>query len=94
MALIANELITNAAKHAFSKHSQGRVSVKLARATEANVLLSVGDNGSGLPAEFDLSNTKGLGMRVVAALTKQLGGDITHHSGVDGTEFVLLIPIV
>jgi hypothetical protein len=35
----------------------------------------------------------GLGMRVVMALAKQLGGNITHRSGVDGTEFILSIPI-
>jgi len=56
-------------------------------------LLSVSDNGRGLSADFDMAKSKGLGMRVVMALTKQLGGNITHRSGVDGTEFILSIPI-
>ena len=94
IALIANELITNAAKHAFSqKSSPGRIVVRLSEAAKATLSLSVSDNGSGLPADFDMARPKGLGMRVVLALTEQLGGSITHRSGEDGTEFILLIPV-
>ena len=94
IALIANELITNAAKHASPEGSSpGRIAVRLSEATDATILLSVSDDGPGLPADFDMAKSKGLGMRVVRALAKQLGGDITHRSGVDGTEFILSIPI-
>lgn len=94
IALIANELITNAAKHAFSDGSSpGRIGVRLAQASDTTLSLSVRDNGSGLPADFDLARSEGLGMRVVLALTEQLGGRITYNSGEDGTEFILLIPI-
>jgi two-component sensor histidine kinase len=94
IALIANELITNAAKHASPEGSSpGRIAVRLTEPTDATLLLSVGDNGPGLPADFDMAKSKGLGMRVVMALAKQLGGNITHRSGADGTEFILSIPI-
>ena len=94
IALIANELITNAAKHASPEGSpRGRVAVRLSEVTDATLVLSVSDNGPGLPADFDMTKSKGLGMRVVMALTKQLGGNITLSSGVDGTEFILSIPI-
>ena len=94
IALIANELITNAAKHAFSdRSSPGRIGVTLAQAAETTLSLSVSDNGSGLPPDFEIARSGGLGMRVVVALTEQLGGRITHHSGEDGTEFTLLIPV-
>jgi two-component sensor histidine kinase len=94
VALIANELITNAAKHAFSGASSPcRIGVRLAKATDTTMSLSVSDNGRGLPADFDMAKSKGLGMRVVMALTTQLGGNITHHSGENGTEFILSIPI-
>jgi two-component sensor histidine kinase len=53
----------------------------------------VSDNGPGLPADFDMAKSKGLGMRVVMALTKQFSGNITHHSGVDGTDFILSVTI-
>jgi two-component sensor histidine kinase len=94
IALIANELITNAAKHAFSQMScDSRIEVRLTEGTEATMLLSVSDNGRGLPADFDIAKSKGLGMRVVTVLTKQLGGSITHHSDENGTQFFLSIPI-
>jgi two-component sensor histidine kinase len=94
IALIANELITNAAKHAFSGGpSTACIVVSLTEATDATISLSVCDNGTGLPTDFDMAKSKGLGMQVVMALSKQLGGDITYHSGENGTEFILSIPI-
>jgi two-component sensor histidine kinase len=92
IALIANELITNAAKHASPEGSSRRVAVRLSEMADATLLLSVSDNGPGLPADFDMAKSKGLGMRVVMALTKQVGGNITHHSGVDGANFILSVP--
>jgi two-component sensor histidine kinase len=93
IALIANELITNAAKHASPEGSPpGRVVVRLNEMADATLSLSVSDNGRGLPAGFDMARSKGLGMRVVVALTKQLGGNITHHSGADGANFILSVP--
>jgi two-component system, chemotaxis family, CheB/CheR fusion protein len=52
----------------------------------------VRDDGIGLPHNFDLSMSKGLGMRIVTALAKQLGADITRTSQVEGNEFVVLVP--
>src|SRR6516162_5738208 len=62
IALIANELITNAAKHAFpDESSPGRIGVSLAKKIDATLSLSVTDNGPGLPAAFDMAKSKGLG---------------------------------
>ena len=89
-----NELITNAAKHAFPEGpAPGGIAVRLTERTDASILLTVSDKGAGLPADFDIAKSKGLGMRVVMALTQQLGGTITYHSDVRGTEFILSIPI-
>ena len=94
IALIANELITNATKHASPEGSPpGRVTVRLSEMADATLLLSVSDNGPGLPVDFDMAKSKGLGMRVVMALTKQLGGNITHRSSGEGTDFILSVPI-
>ena len=94
IALIVNELITNAAKHAFPEGpAPGGIAVRLTERTDASILLTVSDKGPGLPADFDIAKSEGLGMRVVMALTQQLGGTITYHSGVSGTEFIQSIPI-
>jgi two-component sensor histidine kinase len=93
IALIVNELITNAAKHAFSKGSPpGRIGVRLAKPTDETISVSVRDNGPGLPGNFEMAKSKGLGMRVVVALARQLDANISHHSSDSGTEFILSAP--
>lgn len=92
MALIVNELVTNAVKYAFSNRHEGHISVRLVRQDATTALVSVRDDGTGLPADFDLSKSKGLGLRIVTALAKQLGADITRNPRVDGNEVVVLVP--
>jgi two-component sensor histidine kinase len=92
LALIVNELVTNAVKYACSNRHDGHISVHLVRKDANTALVSVRDDGTGLPADFDLSKSKGLGMRIVTALAKQLGADITRNPRVDGNEFVVWVP--
>jgi signal transduction histidine kinase len=80
-------------KYAFSNRNQGHIYVHLVRQDANNALVSVGDDGIGLPPpSFDLSKSKGLGMRIVITLAKQLGADITRTPQVDGNEFVVSVP--
>jgi two-component sensor histidine kinase len=87
IALIANELVTNATKYAFVGRTTGHIQVALSQSNENAILILVRDNGVGLPPEFNLTKSKGLGMRVVMALAKQLGGDVSQGTVPDGTEF-------
>jgi two-component sensor histidine kinase len=91
LALIVNELVTNAAKYAFQDR-QGYIYVRLIRQDANTALVSVRDDGIGLPPDFDLSTSKGLGMRIVTALAKQLGADITRPH-VNANEFVVTFPV-
>jgi two-component sensor histidine kinase len=93
IALIANELVTNATKYAFVGRTTGHVQVSLSRPNENAILILVRDNGVGLPPEFSLTKSKGLGMRVITALAKQLGGDVSQGTVPDGTEFALRVPL-
>jgi len=70
IGLITNELVTNAAKH-----GAGTILVSY-RADGAAHSLSVCDEGEGLPADFDPGRSKGLGMKVVTTLARQLNGRI------------------
>lgn len=70
IGLLTNELVTNAAKH-----GAGNVSVEY-RIDRDRHLLSVCDQGAGVPAEFDPATSKGLGMKVVTLIAKQLGGTL------------------
>lgn len=75
--LILNELVSNAFKHAFTHQQSGHVCIKLRQNEAAQVTLAVGDDGVGLPADFDSSHVDSLGLQLVHNLTKQLGGTLT-----------------
>ena len=92
-ALIAAELITNAAKYAYEGQASGKVWIRLARTDNNTALLTVRDEGKGLPIDFDLRKTKSLGMRIVAALSQQLEGQVRIKSLSPGTEFAVTIPV-
>ncbi|MFN3649713.1 MAG: PAS domain S-box protein [Armatimonadota bacterium] len=66
LALILNELISNAAKHAL-KGRNGRLEVRVLEEDE-DVLLVVQDDGPGLPAGFELDRHGNVGLGVVQAL--------------------------
>ena len=92
LALIVNELVTNAVKYAFSNRDDGRIYVRLTRQDAGTALVSVRDDGIGLAADFDLTKSKGLGMQIVTGLAKQLGADITRTIQGEGNEFVISVP--
>jgi two-component sensor histidine kinase len=75
LGLILNESITNSLKYAFSGNQNSTVTVKL-RVTGNFIDLSIGDNGCGLPEDFDVSSDRSLGMSLIHGLTKQLGGEL------------------
>ena len=91
LALIVNELVTNAVKYAFLNRPTGHIYVHLVRQDANTALVSVRDDGVGLAADFDLTKSKGLGMQIVAALVKQLGADITRTTQGEGNEFVVSV---
>ena len=74
--LLVSELVTNALKHAFVGRSGGAIEVAAVR-DGAAVTLSVTDDGAGLPPEVDPTTGATLGLRLVRALTDQLGGRLT-----------------
>ena len=71
IGLLLNELVTNAAKH-----GSGTISVEFS-ATKSECRLTVRDEGKGLPPNFDLTAQKGLGMKIIDVLAKQLGGSLS-----------------
>ena len=90
-ALIVNELITNAFKYSYPGDTGGVIRVDCR--PEGNALiLSVSDDGVPLPKDFDLAKSSGLGMKMIAALAKQLRAplDVVQHPG--SKSFVLRVP--
>jgi two-component sensor histidine kinase len=79
LGFIVNELVTNSAKYA-----ESNITVRLETTPIAGHSLSVLDDGPGLPAGFDPAESKGLGMRIIGSLVKQIGGELQIASGENG----------
>lgn len=79
VALVINELVTNAAKHAFGPGEPGLVHVMLGT-RDGWHQLCVRDNGRGFPA----SVSEGLGLRVARSLAKSHGGKLLVHPAPGG----------
>jgi two-component sensor histidine kinase len=86
-----NELIANAAKHAYQSKQGGRAQVRIAGVGEDELSISVRDEGAGLPRGFDLARPKGLGMQIVTSFVTQLNGTIEIRHNNPGTEFVVIL---
>jgi len=79
LGLIATELITNSVKHA-----HGDITVRLETTAPGAYSLSVLDDGPGLPAGFEVTKSKGLGMKLILRFVKQIGGDLQIIPRSDG----------
>ena len=85
--LILNELISNSLKHAF-KHGRGKINILL-YLDYNNFVLSVFDNGNGLPENFDVTYADTPGLQLVNTLVRQLDGFIDIEKS-DGTKFKIV----
>jgi len=95
--LILNELITNAYKHAFPKDKpragEGNCEINVIVNQEGGMnLLTVADNGVGLPADLDWEKSEALGLRLIKMLSKQINGSIELDRSA-GTVFRLKFPV-
>jgi two-component sensor histidine kinase len=92
IALIVNELVTNAMKYAYPDMPAGRIAVSVEK-RDHSLVISVRDAGVGLPAGFDPARSKGLGMRIIRALSKQLEAALDVRNAHPGAEFVITVPM-
>ena len=84
MGLIVTELVINAIKHAFPDQTVGgKITVSFA-AKKGDWLLSVSDNGAGMPVDKELGKP-GLGTGIVEALSGQLDASVTVLDTKPGT---------
>jgi two-component sensor histidine kinase len=90
-ALLVNELVTNAFRHAFDGTTDARIEIR-AHATNGVVTLVVHDNGHGRPQEGQRQESRGIGLQLMERLAaKQLRGKL-HVKRVNGTEVTVKFP--
>lgn len=92
IALVVNELVTNAAKHAYRDEAKCSVDVRVAR-DRGLIRLSVADGGMGVPPGLDPAKSKSLGMRIISAFVRQLLAEIQFRDNRPGTIVEMAIPI-
>jgi two-component system, sensor histidine kinase PdtaS len=78
LGFLVAEAITNSVKYA-----TGDIIVRI-QTSVPTVLLSISDDGPGLPADFDPMKQKGLGMKLIHSLTTQIGGTLQFAPGDGG----------
>lgn len=87
-ALLVNEIVTNAYKHAFENQGQGVIDITVTEGDE-KVKIVIKDNGIGMPADVMEESSTSIGLTLVKLLEQQLDGDV-HFSNDNGTEFSLV----
>lgn len=87
LGFIVSELITNAAKY-----GQGLIAIRLQPDPAYGYALSVCNDGPALPEGFDPTASNGLGMRIIQAFARQIGGELRigrDYNG-EGARFTVL----
>jgi len=87
LGIMLNELLTNIMKYAFTGRDSGVITIS-ALHDGNHVLISIADNGTGMPESISFENSTGFGMQLVGMLTQQIGGSIKIER-VNGTKFLL-----
>jgi len=80
LAAAVYELAWNAHKHAYAGKAGGVIRVVCRRDADRRVVLSVADQGRGLPVDFDPRASKGLGLMLVCDVVRQFSGDLRIES--------------
>lgn len=91
LGLLINELLTNSFKHAFPNGQKGIIKISLAKIGD-NCIISVSDNGVGLPEDFNLTENKSMGMDLIHILAEQLDAKLKIETN-NGSSFTLLIAL-
>lgn len=77
IGLILNEAITNSLKYAFPNNKNGVINITLSNTDANHYLLSISDNGIGMPANLNTKKPGSLGLSLMAGLTGDLEGNFT-----------------
>jgi two-component sensor histidine kinase/putative methionine-R-sulfoxide reductase with GAF domain len=93
LALLINELVANAVKHAFAERDRGTVTIT-AREEGDSAIVEVANDGEAIPQDFDPAGQHGLGMRIIHRLvTADLHGTFQIRPEAAGSIATLRFPL-
>ncbi|MGH3323416.1 MAG: sensor histidine kinase, partial [Streptomyces sp.] len=100
LSMVLTEVLQNALEHGFGPGEQGTIEVSAVRSAGAGsapgrLLVTVRDDGRGLPEGFDAQQTGNLGLQIVRTLVEgELGGDFDMVPAPGrGTRVVFDLPV-
>lgn len=86
LGLMINEIISNSLKYAFNNSDRGEISIKILHLNENKFLLEIGDNGVGMPEDFNFHESQSLGIQLIHVFAEQLNGEIEQTNN-NGTKY-------
>lgn len=100
LGIIINELVSNSLKHAFYGRENGEIKINLHKekckiedCKSTAFILSVSDNGIGIPQDLDIKDIDSLGLQLVTTLVDQLDGELELKSN-NGAEFIIRFTVM
>lgn len=83
--IIVTELLTNSLKYAFPDGAKGEIEISLLpEGRSSNLILSVRDDGIGIPRDLYSNGAQTMGLNLVQDLTRQLSGRMELEQPVQG----------
>lgn len=92
LALAVAELVHNALEHGIADRESGEVAVQLRR-VPGELVISVRDDGRGLPEGFDPKDSANLGLAIVRTVVEDDLRGTLAFSGVRGTTVTVRVPL-
>jgi two-component system, sensor histidine kinase PdtaS len=93
LALLINELVSNAISHGFEGKEHGKITIRAWR-DNGHATVEVANDGHGVPEDFVPAESQGLGMRITHRLvTSDLRGSFTIRSGEILTVATITFPL-
>ena len=92
IVLILCEIFVNAMKYAHPAGAPLVITVDCNVSGDGRLVMTISDDGVGLPEGFEAGANQGTGFRVMHSLAAEIGADLQIHSGQLGLSFRLSLP--
>jgi two-component system, sensor histidine kinase PdtaS len=89
VGMIVTELVSNAYRYAFPEGCTGIISVEVRGTGDQDMVITVTDNGTGIPA--GPAKGTGIGSRLIEMLATQIDGTVSTNTGPHGTAITVRV---